>query len=286
MVRAMKKNHYKNWKKEQLKELENFVEKPVVALADISNLPAGAMQHFRKVLKDNGFSVKVSKLRLIKKVLEKKGFKDLSEKYANGSIAVIVGDANPFKLYGLIKRNASTTGAKTGMIAPEDIVIPAGDTNIPPGPALSDFKAVRINTQIRNGHIFVAEDTKIANKGDVIDAKVATILTKLNIKPIKVLLKVKGAYEKSDNILYDASVLDINIEDVRNNFINAYQNAYYLALGKAIITKDTIKPLIAKAYRESKGLATETGIINKDTIKDIIVKANNVISHLNKKING
>jgi large subunit ribosomal protein L10 len=148
-----KKNHFKEWKNQHLKEIEELLKNnDMVAVADISGLPASAMLHFRKVLKENNFKVKVVKLRLLQKALDKMKIKDLKEKYVKESVALIVGNDNPFKLYRLIKKNASDASAKEGIVAPTDLVVKAGDTNIPPGPALSDFKVVNIKTQIRKTH--------------------------------------------------------------------------------------------------------------------------------------
>jgi len=281
-----KKNHFSEWRKQQLKEINALLKDAnMVAIADISELPASAMLHFRNVLKESNYKVKVVKLRLLRIALKEAKLDNLSDKYASGSVALVVGNENPFKLFGLIKKNASDSSAKEGLIAPDDLIVKAGDTNIPPGPALSDFKVVNIKTQIRNGHIFVADDIVVAKKGDIINSKVANILTKLGIKPIKVLLKLKGAYEKEDKILYDSKILDIDLELVKSKFVKAYQDSYFLALSKAIVTKDTIKPLIVKAFNNAKGLALSQNIVNKETIKDIIGKANRIGTNLKTKVN-
>lgn len=278
-----KKNHFKNWRKTELGLVQDIVKNSdMLALADISGLPAIAARDFRKVLKDNGFKVKVSNVKIIKKALEEAGMKELVG-ITKGSIALIGGKGSPFSMYSLIKKNASNSGAKIGMTAPIDIVVPEGKTNIPPGPALSDFKAVKIDTQIRDGKIYVPRAYTVAKKGDAIDAKVVAILTKLNIKPIKVILKVKGAFDRSDKILYPLEVLDINIDAVRKDFIVAYQNAYFLAIDRAIVNKETIKPLIAKAYRNTKAVAVSQNIVTKETAGDILGKAQRIASAISKK---
>lgn len=256
---VQKKNHYKKWKQEEYKKLEDIVKNSeMLAIADISGLPAIAAKDFRKVLKENGFKVKVSNQKVISKVLAAVGLTDILT-ISKGSVALIGGNGSPFSMYSLIKKNASASGAKIGMDAPVDIIVPEGKTNIPPGPALSDFKAVKIDTQIKEGKIYVPKSVTIAKKGDKIDAKVVAILTKLGIKPIKVLMNIKGAYAKVDKLLYSGSVLDINIDEVRMKFISAYKNAQFLAIDRAIVNKDTINPLIAKAYKSAKAVNEKVG---------------------------
>ena len=286
MVQAQKKDHFKKWKASEMAALEKMItEAKMLAIANLSNLPAGAALDFRTILKKSGFKVRVSKVRLVRKMLEKAGYKDLSSKYVSGSVALITGTENPFNLYSLIKKNASTSGAKAGMIAPDDIIVSKGDTGIPPGPALSDFKAVKINTKIQDGKIFVPKDYTVAKKGDLIDAKVATILTKLNIKPIKIVLGIKGAYEVDDKILYDVDTLNIDLEAVKNDVMGAFQNSYYLSMGIVYPTKENIKPLITKAFNNTKALAVSQNIVNKVTVKSIVGKAHRQASGVKSKVN-
>jgi large subunit ribosomal protein L10 len=286
LKKANRKYHYKNWRSEEYKRIDAFIsDADMLALTDLSGLPAGANADFRKVLKDNGFKVKMSNLNVIKKVLESHGLTELKSN-AKGSLAIIAGKGSPFAMYSLIKKNASNAGAKIGLEAPVDIIVPEGKTNIPPGPALSDFKAVKIDTQIRDGKIYVPKNYTIAKKGDTIDAKVVAILTKLNIKPIKVLLNIRSAYDKKDKILYPISVLDIDYEALKNEIMVAYNNAYLLALERAIINKVTIKPLIGKAYRNTKAVALSENILTKDTVGDIFGKAFRQANAINKKVNN
>jgi large subunit ribosomal protein L10 len=278
-----KKNHFRKWREAELQNLNGELPKnDIVALVDLTELPASAAKNFREILKKLDFNLKVTRRILIQKALEKIGYKEVSEK-AIGAVGIIFGNGNPFTLFNEIKKNASASLAKVGMVATDDIIIPEGETDIPPGPALSDFKAVRIDTQIRNGHIYVTKDTRITKKGDIIDAKAVAILGKLNIKPVKVLLKIVGAYSKPEQVYYASDVLNIDYDKVRDDFKNSYSNTYLLALGLDYICSETIKPMLSKGVTEAKALAIGAEIVNKDTVKDLIIKAHRISNVLGSK---
>ncbi|MEM3437023.1 MAG: 50S ribosomal protein L10, partial [Nitrososphaerales archaeon] len=115
-------------------------------------------------------------------------------KEIKGQTALIFTNMDPFKLYMLLEKNKVNLPARPGDIATEDIVIPAGNTGIAPGPILSEFKEAKIPTRIDSGSIWISKDTVVANKGDSISPKLASLLSKLGIKPVRAGLSVFTAW--------------------------------------------------------------------------------------------
>jgi len=263
------KAHTLQWKKQQLEELKNLIDKyKVIAIANIENFPASLFADIRKKLL-NKAEIKVSKMRVIKRALEEKNLKELSQK-VNGSTAIIFTNVNPFELYSFVKKNKGNAPAKEGMIAPEDIIITARDTGLPPGPALSDLKAAGLKVKIEGQSIKIIEDKILVKKGEAINKVAANVLTKLDIKPIKIGLNIVAAYE--DGIIYSKDVLDIDVEEFYNNICNAAKNTFLCALGIGYICKETMPILIEKAYRDAKLLALSANILTTETAKEIIAK--------------
>ncbi len=285
-MKAQPKYHYKSWRKETGKTLDKMLDQcRYVSIANLEKLPGKANREFKEVLKKLGFVTKVVNVNIAKICLKNKGLDNVLP-YAHGSIMLIMGNENPFKMYREIKNNASAASAREGAIALDDIYVPEGDTGIAPGPALTDFKVAKVDTQIRAGKIYISKKTKVCDKGKVIDPKVVVLLNKLGIKPMKIVLDVKGAYDKTDKILYGIEVLNIDLEKLKTNIKDAYLNSYYLAIEQGYITTVTIKPMIAKAYKSAKALAISQNIITKDTIKDLVVKAGRIAETLEKKSNS
>lgn len=263
-------SHTRPWKEKDLSEIKGLLGKySVVAIADIENFPASLFQNIRKNL--NGkVEFKVSKTRIAKKAFE--GSKqEVLFGHSPNSVALLFTDMNPFELYGLLKKNRGSISAKPNVIAPEDIVIPAGDTGLPPGPALSDLKQAGLPVKIDGATISISKDTVVARAGEPISGPVASTLGKLDIKPIKVGLAMKAAYE--DGTVFLSDVLDIDTDEVFGKFVNAYRSSLDLAIGVSYPSKESLPALIAKAFRDSKGLALEAGIYTKETMPDILAKA-------------
>ncbi|MBN1941217.1 MAG: 50S ribosomal protein L10 [Candidatus Diapherotrites archaeon] len=247
------KTHTMQWKKKDLEEIKKLASQyNVIAVASLDNFPAGLAQTIRKKLKGKAV-IRVSKTRVLRKALEDTKFKGtelipLVEK----SIAIIFTNLDSFEIYGFLKRNKGSVAAKEGSIAPDDIVVPAGDTGLPPGPALSDLKAAGLNVRVQGSTIAVAQDKIVARKGEAISKAAANVLSKLDIKPIKVGLNVLGCYENGE--LFRPDVLDIDSEQVYNDIVTAVRNAINLSVETVYPTKETIELILVKAERQAKAL--------------------------------
>ncbi|MEW6295900.1 MAG: 50S ribosomal protein L10 [Candidatus Diapherotrites archaeon] len=275
--------HTKKWKHAELEELKQLAEKyPVIALADISSFPAALFQDTRKLLKPKAV-IKVSKARVVKKALSESKVKGLGlDEMISGSIAVIFTELNPFELYAVLKKNKGSMSAKAGMIAPFDLIVPAGDTGLPPGPALSDLKQAGINARIQGATIMIPEDTVVCKKGAIVSKPAAGTLNKLNIKPIKVGLNLIGVLEGKQ--IFKAGVLDIDEAKVFGEFRQAHLNALNLALNSYYITGETVKHLLFKAFIDSLSLSLNAGIYNEETVNEFIKKADIEAKLLKEKI--
>ncbi len=266
-------SHTIAWKEKEVKELRELLDKyPVIGIASLKGFSANLFASVRKLLSDKAV-VKVSKTRIFLKALNESKLKDSGLKdYSSDSIAVIFTELNAFELFSLLKKNKGDAPAKAGMISPIDLIVPAGDTGLPPGPALSDLKAAGLKVKMTGGTIEVTDDTVVCHKDHVVSEPVASVLSKLNIRPIKIGLNLKAVYENKEILLPE--VLDIDEEQVFSDFASASQNAFNLALNIAYTTKETIPLLLTKAIYDSMNLAFNAEILNSKTIEAFIAKAN------------
>jgi len=284
MTKVETKKHFKKWKESERSTFESALEKSnYILIGNLSELPAKAEREFRDCLKKAGCFTKVMNSKVALRGLHSKGITELDSQLKSPTLFALSNES-PFKLYKEIKKNASSSFAKDGCIAPEDIYVNEGDTGIPPGPALTDFKVAHIDTQIRNGKIYISKKTLVVSKGSKIDAKIATLLTKLKIKPMKILLNVKTVFDKATKTLYKKDLLDINAEQLIVQIKEGYLRCYYLAIGKGYVSKQTIKPLLIKGYKSSKAVALAGNVVNKDTAKQILGKAQRIANALGKKV--
>jgi large subunit ribosomal protein L10 len=242
--------HTKPWRESQTKEIGQLINSyKVVGIGDLNNYPANLLAKLKKNMVDAVF--KVTSKSSLKRALEETNNKDLLENLPNQPILILTNN-NAFELYGKIKKNKARSKAKIGMISPVEIVVPAGDTGLPPGPALSDLKKVGIKAQVKGATIFVPNDTTIAKVGDVITSDVVSTLSKLDIKPMELMLDVVAV--KEDNLIYGKDVLDVDAETIVNNIILAVRSSMNLGIEVGYICEDTIEPMIIKAELEAKAL--------------------------------
>jgi large subunit ribosomal protein L10 len=268
--------HVAAWKKDKVQELTNaMTSKKVVAIVDVHGIPSAQLQMMRQGLRAKA-SIMMTRNNLIDIAIEqaakdRPGLEQLL-KSVSSQCAVVTTDVNPFRLFREMEQTKSASPAKPGDIAPEDILIKAGDTPFKPGPIVGELQKAGIPAGIEGGKIVIKKDKVLVKKGDVISDEIAKILPKLEIMPMTVGLDLKAAFE--GGILYGRDVLNIP-EDYYSSMLSmGSRQAMALSMKIAYVTPQTVVPLFAKAYREAMAVSVKAVIPTKDNIKILLAKAN------------
>lgn len=201
-----------------------------------------------------------------------------------GQCALMFTNISPFKLNLTFDKNKIFLAAKGGDIAPNELVIPAGNTGINPGPVLSEFKESKVPTKIDQGTIWVSKDTVVAKPGDVISQKLAALLSKLNIKPIEAGIAVNFAI--SEGLEFKEKDLKIDIEEYAQDLVRSYQEALALSVEAAYFSKETMPLILIKAKQHAVSLSSESGYISPDTAELVISKANSIATSLSQQLDS
>jgi len=250
--------HTKDWRISQFDEIKKLISKyKVVAIGSLENFPTALLQKLKKSVSSD-VVLKVTAKNVLKRVLADLNNKDLVDKLPRQPVLILT-NKNAFELYQSIKKSKSKSKAKVGMIAPMDIVIPEGDTGLPPGPALSDLKKVGLKVQVKGPTISIIEDCIVTKKGQPISSDVVSTLAKLNIKPVELMLDVVLA--KEDGLIYYKDVLDVDADMIFSQLVEAVRASINLGVEIEYPAKMVIEPLIAKAERQAKALDLE---VNKE----------------------
>jgi len=255
---------------EKISKLSN--KYPVIVVTQLSKVRSAQLMAVRKVLRGNA-EIVVVKNKLAKLALKKAGIKNADEllKHFTGQNALLFSNLDPFKLFLLLEKNRVSLAARAGDIAPVDIVVPAGNTGQPAGPVLSEFREAGIPTKIEAGSIWIIKDSVAAKAGTQISPKLASLLSKLGIKPIRAGLSIALAYE--NGLIYAADAVAIDLEKYRESLLSGFASSRALAVFIGYVTKDTAPEIIAKAYREAMALAVEVGEITSESAPAIFGKA-------------
>jgi len=255
---------------QQLQELPKQYK--VLAVVKMTKVRASQILPLRKKLKGEVEFVSI-KDKIAQKALEKvdtPGIKEIIGELT-GQCLFMFTNMSPFKLNVLLAKNKIMLAARGGDISSIDIVVPAKNTGIAPGPMLTEFKEAKIPTKIDQGTIWISKETTPVKKGGVISEKLAPLLGKLDIKPVEAGIALYSAIE--DGLKYSQDELVIDVEKIREEFAQAHQQAVSLSIEAAYVTPENISQILSKAAQSARSVSIESGFMTDDTKEQILQKA-------------
>ena len=256
---------------QELQELPGTYD--VIALSKMSKVRATQLMTIRKKFR-NEIKIRVIKNRVAQRAFEKLNNRpglDYLSKELEGQCALLFTNISPFKLNLIFDKNKVFLPAKGGDIATKDIIIPAGNTGISPGPVLSEFKEANVSTKIDQGTIWVGKDTVVVRSGSIISQKLASLMSKLNIKPIEAGISISLAI--AEGLVLKENDLKINLTEYREEFARSFHEAVSLAIETSYPTVETITHLLVRAYQNATALATDSGYLSPDNVQFVFVRA-------------
>ena len=264
------------WKKDRVSQLTDiFNSEGVVAVVDVSGVPASNMIDMRNTLRDR-MSITMAKKSLMKIAWVDSGRPaDEFDSLLYGAeqpCVVHSSSMNAFEIFSELEKTRQGRPAKAGEKFPEDVTIPAGPTEFGPGPIVGEFNAVGIPAKIDKGKVAIQKETTF-EQGQEISADLGIMLSKLGINPIEIGLILTGAIE--DGHIFYSSDLDLDTDGLRQDIISGTSGAFNLACNVGWFSSITTPTLISKASGEALSVAIEAGIINDETATIIISKAKN-----------
>lgn len=249
-TKTVKTAHVSEKKKKAVLDLSKLLkEKKTFLIASIKNIPGSQFQEIVKKLRGKAV-VKVPKKNLIIKALDsskEEQIKKVKESITN-DFALLFSDIDCFELAIDLIRKKSPAKAKVGQIAPEDIEIPAGPTDLVPGPAISELGSLGIQIQIEGGKITIRAPKVIAKKGTKITQGAADMMSKLDIKPFSIGLIPIAAFDNTTKTFYPE--INLNPDKVLDDLKIVYGKALPFAVNIGYATPETITFLIGKAGRQ------------------------------------
>lgn len=269
-----------------LKKVNEYAKSnQVLALTLIRKVRARQMMTIRKQFRGQ-MEIIVAKNKISKMGLKdtKENIDQFIEKITDQN-AIIFTDMNPFKIQLTFEKNKVDLPARVGDIATDPVTLPAGNTSIPPGPVLSEFKELKVPTRIDAGSIFISRDTEVLKTGETIQPKLASLLSRLGLKPIKAGLTLGAAY--MNGIVYNGEDLRLDLEEYHNNIQKAFNSSYTLSLESLYLTKETIPMILGKAALNAKTITLTSAYPTKELIPDILssgqIKAQSLLNIVKQK---
>jgi len=145
--------------------------------------------------------------------------------------------------------------AKAGIVAPSDVIVPAGPTGMEPT-MTSFLQALNIASKINRGQVEIISDVHLVKKGEKVGSSESSLLGKLNIKPFSYGLVLLKVYENGS--VYEPSVLDLTDDDIIGKFRSGVNRIASLSLELGLPTLASLPHALSNAYKRVLSVAVET----------------------------
>jgi len=173
-----------------------------------------------------------------------------------GNTNLIFSNGDLTEVKDILDSEVRPSPAKAGMIAPMDVVIPAGPTGLDPKQT-SFFQNLQIQTKIVKAQIEIVAPKQVIFIGDKVDGTQAALLDKLKIYPFAYKMEVTKVLQ--DGSVFDAKVLDLTVDALISKFKKACKVQASLSLGAAYPTSCSAPHSILNAFKNMACVAAETG---------------------------
>jgi large subunit ribosomal protein L10 len=262
--------------KEAIADMKNY---KTVALLDLRKLPDALFQNLRRKIRQDGGRVLVLKKPVVSRVLASN--KKLAQKLSacDNPVALIYTNKSAYEVNSFFKQNKKKRAAKIGDIATADIIVPEGDTDLPPGPALSELKTAGLNVQIRAGKIAVVKDSTVAKTGDKLTEQKVKALQTLGVKPFEIMASMLFGFD--GEYIYTKELLDIG-DSINSDMASGLSQALNLSLNVSYPTQQNINILLGEAVRQSINLSLNGDIYSSSSMEQLLSSAMRQGSALSK----
>ncbi|GAB6860276.1 50S ribosomal protein L10 [Haloplanus litoreus] len=267
------------WKREEVDELVEFIESYAsVGIVGVAGIPSRQLQNMRRDLHGSA-DVRMSRNTLLRRALDEvdEGYEDLAE-YVSGQVALIGTNDNPFGLFQQLEASKTPAPINAGEVAPNDIVIPEGDTGVDPGPFVGELQQVGAEARIMDGSIKVTADSTVLEAGGEVSDELANVLGELGIEPKEVGLDLRSVY--SEGVLFEPDELAIDVDEYRADVESAAAAARNLSVNASYPTARTAGTLLAKAAGEAKSVGLFAAIEDPELMPDLVAKADGQVRAL------
>jgi len=176
--------------------------------------------------------------------------------YITGNIGLVfTNEADLQKIRDICLESKVPAAAKSGIRAPQEVVIPKGLTTLEPTKT-SFLQALNIASKINKGTIEILQDVQLIKKGDKVGSSEATLLQMLDIKPFQYGLQMVAVYDSGT--VFDAEVLDITDDVILSKFVVGIGNVASLSLGLSFPTPAAFPHIVLNGFKNLLAIALET----------------------------
>jgi large subunit ribosomal protein LP0 len=250
-------------------------EYPKILLVGIDNVGSNQLHKVRQELRGKAI-VLMGKNTMIRKAIkghiENNKALEVLLPLIKGNVGFIFAKDDLAGIKKIVLANKISAPAKAGTIAPNDVVVPKGQTTLEPTHT-GFFQALGIQTKINKGAIEIINDVPLIKTGQKVGNSEAALLLKLDIKPFQYGLVIKNVYDSGS--LYDVGVLDITDDDIVAKFKKGVKNLACVSLAIGVPTVASLPHSLVRGYKNilAVALATDFSICQTEALKKAAASA-------------
>jgi len=254
----------------RLVSLLDEYHKILIVTAD--NVGSNHMQKIRRAMRGKAVLL-MGKNTMIRKAmrdhLEKTPSLEALLPYVKGNIGLVFTNGDLADVRTKLTELKVQASAKAGSIAPIDVVVPAGNTNMEPTKT-SFFQALSIPTKINRGTIEIINDIHLLTVGQKVTLSQAALLQMLGVRPFQYGLKVQTVYDTG--AVYPAAVLDLTDDDILKKFFRGVNNVAALSLQIGYPTVVSVPHSVMNGYKNllAVSVATDYTFPGSEKIKQLL----------------
>jgi len=247
-------------KMEYMQKLIKMMEEyPRIVLVTCDNIGSTHMQRIRISLRGRGV------LLMGKNTLMRKAIKMSKEAHPEwqdlvgaikGNVGLVFTHEQLPDLQPKLLESRVPASAKIGIVAPQDVVLPAQVTTLEPTKT-NFFAALDIATKITRGCVEILNDVKLCTEGKKVGGSEAALLQMLDMRPFTYGLKLTTCYDQ-DMGVFDAKMLKATQADVYKAFAQGVGRVAGLSLALSYPTLPAFPHVVGSGFRKLLALTFVT----------------------------
>lgn len=174
-----------------------------------------------------------------------------------GNVGFVMTNGDLKEIRDLIETFTVPAAARSGAIAPVEVVVPPQNTGLGPEKT-SFFQALSIPTKIARGSIEITSAVPLLAVGDKVSESAAMLLNMLKISPFTYGLDILNIYD--NGTVFDPAILDITDDDIRGRFMSGVNNIAAVSLAIGYPTVASVPHSIANSFKNLAAIAAATDI--------------------------
>jgi large subunit ribosomal protein LP0 len=243
-----------------------------ILVVTCDNIGSAHMQKIRKQLRGQA-TILMGKNTLMRKAIRLNA--ERNPKWAAllpsiiGNIGLVFTEGDLSSIRDVLTTSRVPAAAKVGIIAPQNVLIPKGQTSLEPTKT-SFLQALNIASKINKGTIEIINDVNLIKAGDKVGPSEAQLLQMLDIRPFTYGLSVQSVYD--NGAVYAPEILDLKDEDLLKRFASGIANVAALSLATGNASLAAFPHAVLNGYKNLLAIAVATDYSFKQAqkLKDLL----------------